>query len=77
MLLAACVLSSDALGQAAPVAGQLPPLPDRLGLGGSFAGVSNDALIVAGGANFDEEVWGEGEKTWHDEIYVLEPNREA
>lgn len=28
---------------------ELPPLPEPLGLGGPFAGVSNDALIVASG----------------------------
>jgi hypothetical protein len=30
----------------------LPPLPDAMGLAAGFAGVSNGALIVAGGANF-------------------------
>ena len=53
--------------------GDLPSIPNSLGLGGAFAGVSNDALIVAGGSNFPEKVWGEGDKVWHDEIYVLEP----
>jgi len=52
---------------------ELPPLPDSLGLGGPFAGVAGGALIVAGGANFPEEHWGEGEKVWRDGIYVLEP----
>ncbi len=54
----------------------LPPLPDRLGFGGAFAGVSGGALIVAGGTNFPEVVWGEGKKAWHDEIFVLEPGKE-
>ncbi len=50
----------------------LSPLPDSLGFGGPFAGVSHGALIVAGGANFNESAWGKGEKKWHDDIFVLE-----
>ncbi len=49
---------------------RLPDLPDRLGVAGPFAGVHNDALIVAGGANFPRPVW-ENEKQWCDTIYVL------
>ncbi len=48
----------------------LPDLPSELGVAGPFAGVHNDALIVAGGANFPKPVW-ENDKVWHDEIYVL------
>ena len=40
---------------------ELPSLPDPLGVAGPFAGVHNDALIVAGGANFPRPVW-ENEK---------------
>jgi len=47
-------------------------IPDPLGYGGAFAGVSGDALIVAGGANFPEKTWGTGKKVWHDRISVLE-----
>ena len=36
---------------------ELPELPDQLGVAGPFAGVHNDALIVAGGANFPKPVW--------------------
>ncbi|MGB0741144.1 MAG: hypothetical protein ACPGXX_13810, partial [Planctomycetaceae bacterium] len=36
---------------------ELPELPDDLGVAGPFAGVHNDALIVAGGANFPRPVW--------------------
>ena len=32
----------------------LPELPNPQGLGGAFAGVSNGALIVAGGSNFSK-----------------------
>lgn len=49
---------------------ELPSLPDELGVAGPFAGVHNDALIVAGGANFPRPVW-ETEKAWHDRIFVL------
>ncbi len=48
----------------------LPDLPNELGVAGPFAGVHNDALIIAGGANFPQPVW-ESDKVWHDEIYVL------
>jgi SSS family solute:Na+ symporter len=52
---------------------ELPPLPDTIGFGGPFAGVHNDALIVAGGANFpDAPPWDDGQKIWYDDIYVLE-----
>ncbi|QDS89251.1 N-acetylneuraminate epimerase precursor [Rosistilla ulvae] len=48
----------------------LPELPDELGVAGPFVGVHNDALIVAGGANFPRPVWGT-DKIWHDRIHVL------
>jgi N-acetylneuraminate epimerase len=50
----------------------LTPLPDKEGCAGSFAGVSNGALIVAGGSNFkDKRPWDGGIKTWYDTVYVL------
>ncbi|MEW4563128.1 sodium/solute symporter [Bremerella sp. JC770] len=49
---------------------QLPDLPDTLGVAGPFAGISEDALIVAGGANFPLPIW-ESEKQWVDTIHVL------
>lgn len=49
---------------------ELPPLPNELGVAGPFAGVSNNALIVAGGANFPRPVW-ENDKQWVDQIHVL------
>jgi len=52
----------------------LPDLPDPLGVAGPFVGVHNDALIVAGGANFPvaegEDRW-EVPKVWHDDARVL------
>jgi len=50
--------------------GQLPDLPNELGVAGPLVGVHNNALIVAGGANFPKPVW-ESDKAWHDEIHVL------
>lgn len=53
---------------------ELTPIPDSVGFAGSYAGVSNDALLVAGGANFPDGIgpWGKTPKTWYDHIYVLE-----
>ncbi|MHC4460971.1 MAG: sodium:solute symporter family protein [Planctomycetota bacterium] len=51
---------------------QLPSLPDPIGFAGPFVGVSNDALIVAGGANFpDGPSWGGYPKVWYDQVFVL------
>src|SRR4051812_31057183 len=51
----------------------LPSIPDREGFAYPFAGVSNDALIVAGGANFpDKRPWEGGTKRWYDSVFVLE-----
>jgi len=53
---------------------KLPPIPDREGFASPFAGTSNGALIVAGGANFpDKRPWEGGTKTWYDGAYVLDP----
>ena len=55
---------------------QLASLPDEFGFAGPFAGVSDDALIVAGGATFPEgPPWEDKPKVWHDRVFVLtEPN---
>jgi len=46
-------------------------IPNQVGLNGSFVGVHNEALIVAGGANFpDKPVWEGGKKKWYNSIYV-------
>ncbi|MBN2270536.1 MAG: sodium/solute symporter [Sedimentisphaerales bacterium] len=49
----------------------LPDLPEPIGLAGPFAGISNDALIVAGGAHFPVPLFEGGAKVWVDEVYVL------
>ena len=52
---------------------RLPPLPDREGFAGPFAGVSDGALLVVGGANFpDKKPWEGGTKNWYDTIFVLD-----
>ncbi len=72
--LTTCVLLLSAAPRA--VAGEwerLSPLPDKEGFAGPFAGVSNGALIVAGGANFpDKKPWDGGKKVWSDAVFVLE-----
>ncbi len=69
------MLVTVVLGSAA-MAGEwqrLPALPDKEGVAGAFAGVSNDALVVAGGANFpDRKPWEGGKKVWYDTVFVLE-----
>ncbi len=54
---------------------KLPPSPGQdkqVGLAGPFAGVHNDALIVAGGANFPDKLpWQNGKKVWWDDAFVL------
>lgn len=50
----------------------LPPIPDREGFAAAFSGVSGNALLVAGGANFPSlRPWEGGKKTWYDSIFVL------
>lgn len=52
---------------------KLAPIPNPIGVAGSFAGVSGDSLLVAGGANFPgKKPWEGGAKVWHDEVFVLE-----
>lgn len=52
---------------------KLPPLPDREGFAGMFAGLAGDKLIVAGGANFPRGYpWEGGQKVWYDNVFVLD-----
>ena len=51
---------------------QLPPIPDQEGFAGSFAGVSNGALLVAGGANIIGQRWDNPiQKKWYSSLFVL------
>lgn len=54
----------------------LPPLPDREGFAGMFAGVVGGKLAAAGGANFPQGYpWEGGRKVWYDQIFILDsPN---
>lgn len=53
----------------------IPPVEGKLvqpGLAGPVAGVCGDYLLVAGGANFEEEMpWRGGAKSYHDEIFLF------
>ena len=50
----------------------LPDLPEPLGVAGPYAGLSNGALIVAGGAHFPTPLFEGGSKVWVDDVYVLQ-----
>lgn len=51
---------------------ELPPIPDPRGFAGSFAGVSDGSLIVAGGTHFiDKMPWEGGTKLWYDTVHEL------
>lgn len=48
----------------------LPPLPDKEGFAGMFAGVSENQLFCMGGANFPgKRPWEGGVKKWYSGIY--------
>ena len=71
-------VSSDAKRQGTLGWSELPPLPpatgqqEQNGVASPFAGVHNAALIVAGGANFQEgRLWEGGKKIWWDDVFVL------
>ncbi len=51
----------------------LPALPDARGFAGSFAGVVDGALMVAGGTHFTDKMpWKGGTKVWYDTLFALE-----
>lgn len=59
----------DKLPEFPPASGQ----QNQIGVAGPFSGVHNEALIVAGGANFPgQPSWEGGKKVWWDDIFVLE-----
>ncbi|MFC2123397.1 cyclically-permuted mutarotase family protein [Bacteroidota bacterium] len=59
----------------------LPPNPGKShqpGVSAPFAGISNDALIVAGGCNFpDNPVYTGGIKEYYSDVFVLEKTSEG
>lgn len=77
IFLAGMVVASAALANAQdtnhlPLDWQsLPDLPNQLGVAGPLVGSHNDALIIAGGANFPLPVW-DNDKVWLSDIHVLE-----
>jgi N-acetylneuraminic acid mutarotase len=45
-------------------------LPDPEGFAGMFAGVSDDCLVMAGGANFpNQKPWAGGKKVWTNQVF--------
>lgn len=52
---------------------RLPKIPDGIGFAGSFVGVSDNVLIVAGGSNFPNggAPWLGSKKVWYNKIFVL------
>ena len=60
----------------------LPPLPKSIGVAGPFAGVHDDVLIIAGGANFPKGLpWetttnglASPPKVYHDRIFAISRN---
>ncbi|MSU32326.1 MAG: galactose oxidase [Pedosphaera sp.] len=55
---------------------KLEPIPNSIGVAGSFAGIDGSVLIVAGGANFPaKKPWEGGTKVWHKSVSIL-PNPE-
>ncbi|MBK8095440.1 MAG: galactose oxidase [Verrucomicrobiaceae bacterium] len=52
---------------------RLSDVPDARGFAGSFAGVQDGALIIAGGTHFTDKMpWEGGTKVWYDSIYQLD-----
>lgn len=69
----ALLLSMSALSAAPLPWTALPSLPDAEGFAGSFAGVSDGELLVAGGTNFpDKRPWEGGKKVWYDQVFALD-----
>lgn len=52
---------------------QVKQLPDAEGFAGLYAGVTDGALVVAGGSNFPggKRPWDNAGKVWYDDIFVL------
>lgn len=69
-LLLFAAFGSPATAQTQTAWEALPPVPDDVGFAGGFAGVSGEALVFAGGANFAPPVF-ENDKVWHDRVFVL------
>ncbi len=59
----------------------MPPVEGKTvqpGLAGPVSGISENRLLVAGGANFEGEMpWRGGAKSYHDEIFLLEESSQG
>ncbi len=52
---------------------QLPPIPDPEGFAAAFSGVTQGALLVAGGANIPGDKWKNPlVKKWYNTVFLLE-----
>jgi len=67
-----CLNSGRAAEPASSRWQKLSSLPDKQGFAGMVAGVSDEALIAAGGANFPKGYpWEGGTKVWYDDVWLL------
>lgn len=78
LFLTGCNQTEELIQQENIIWRELPELPNALGLSGAFSGLSNGALIVAGGVEFN----GDSERiekteNWKGTLSVLESNEEA
>ena len=61
------------LAHAAMDSGTMTAMPDPVGRAATVAGISEGALLVAGGTNFPDGMpWDGGRKAWHSDILMLE-----
>lgn len=51
-------------------------LPVSKGLAGSFIGIDNNILVIAGGSYFNKPIWEGGQKIYTDSIFVCKKNGE-
>ena len=59
---------------------ELPSIDDvkHPGIAGCYAGISNNKMIIAGGANFPDLMpWAGGIKNWSDKTFVLNRNQDG
>ncbi len=74
------MVQATAAGQAPHkiVTDHAPAIPDPEGFAGMFAGVSNQVLVAAGGANFPgKKPWEGGAKVWYADVFLLKKGAAA
>ncbi|MDP1590206.1 MAG: hypothetical protein Q8M07_20805 [Prosthecobacter sp.] len=55
---------------------RMPDLPGKEGFAGSFAGVYEGSLLVAGGTNFPDKMpWDGGTKVWYDTAFWFDESK--